>query len=372
MRLFPSQSSRVRLVGLVGLCLLVVVPARATQPPEMDLGELRDWAEARAAEARIDQVSLRFAPLVQRLRAQGRVQEALELLQTWLRLSDDANAVAARGAVEILLELERFEELLERISRHRAHAGDRALALEAALAAWELGRFDRAEREFQAALALGGVGQEAALARYQWARFLAWSGRSAESWTMYASLLEQRYGSSADVVLGAARACAAAVAEGACSAQRALDLAQRSVELLPEHTGARYNLVRALEAAGSKEAARAEGDMVRQLMREDQERTQQRGRSRARAAEAATRLQQEGVTAAYRLLCDSAEPEQCVSTRGWRGEDEWLILARVVWAMDRRALAIGLLERLVATHPERAEWRGLLLGWRREMDAASR
>lgn len=377
MRLFPAQSfraplSRLSLAAVLycGFAIVATAAPIAGQDAEIDLEELRAWAEKRVADGRLDQVELRFGPLTQRLQDQGRVEAAAELLRAWLDLSGGASAVAAKRLAQLLLEGERFDDLVELVSRHRVQAGDSALALEMALARWELGRLQEAEREFQNALAGSTPETTSGLVEYQWARFLSWYGRAAESWTQYESLIGGRLGSSADVVLGAARACTAALAVGACDVNRAVELAERAVELLPEHTGARYNLVRALEAAGAKERARAEVEGVRGLLAADQERTRARGLSQARAVEAEMRLRESGAESAYDLLCAEASLEQCLAD-GWRSAEEWLALARALWGGEQRAAAIILLERLVASHPDRGEWRGLLLGWRQQVDRAS-
>lgn len=371
MRLFPAQSRSLRNVAsTAALIVTFALPATGTaQNLEVDVEDLRSWAEARAADSRLDQVALRFGPVVERLREQERMDDAVALLQTWFRLSDGASAAAAEHLVEILLQRERFDALLEIVKVHRRQVGDEALALEAALASWELGRLGAAESEFLVALA--GDGGEPALATYQWARFLSWSGRSAESWAQFERLLGGRFASSADVVLGAARVCRAAAVDGECDAQRALELTQRAVNLLPDHTGARYSLVRALDAVGEKERSRAEAEAVRALLVMDQERTRARGRSEARAADAEVRLRQAGAESAYELLCGAEDPERCLSRGDWRSAEEWLVLARVLWGADERAAAISLLERLVATHPDRVAWRGLLFGWRRDVSRAS-
>lgn len=352
------------------LAVTLVLPATGTaQNPEIDIDQLRSWAEARGADSRLDQVELRFGPLIERLRDQERMDDARVLLETWFRLSDGASGAAAERLVEVLLQRERFEAVLDAVERHRRHAGQEALALEAALASWELGLLEAAEREFLVALAEAEA--VAGLVTYQWARFLAWSGRSTESWAQFERLLQGPYGASADVVLGAARACRAAVVDGECGTQRALELTQRAVELLPDHTGARYNLVRALDAAGAKERSRAEAEAVRALLAADQERTRARGRSEARAAEAESRLRRQGAGSAYELLCGSEVPQSCLSRDEWRSADEWFVLARVLWGRTERTLAVTLLERLVASEPGRPAWRGLLFGWRREVGRAA-
>ena len=346
------------------------VSAGSAQNLDFDIEELRAWAEARAAEDRSDQIALRFGPLTERLRAQGRPGEAEELLRIWFRSSGGASPRAAQDLAQLLLESEQFEELVSIVQQHRAHSDSSALALEMALANWELGRLDEAEREFEVALETRGAVRTGGLASYQWARFLSWSGRLAESWAQYALLLEGPLGRSADIVLGAARSCTAALTVDACDPQRARELGERAVDLLPEHSGARYNLVRALEAVGARDEARTVAAEVRSLLAADQERTRALGLSKARAAEARTRLTAEGPDAAYGLLCDSADLKRCLSS-GWRDEEEWLVLARVLWLRDDRDDAVSLLERLVATHPEHVEWRALLQGWRREVGRVS-
>ena len=370
MRLFPAQPSRrfeqTLCAGLLLLSLGASRPVLA-QGMEIDVDELQAWAAEKAAESRTEQVEVRFGPLTERLRSQGQLVEAIQLLETWHRLADGASPTAARRLAEIHLEHERFQRVVDVIDEHRAQAGSPVMALELALSMWELGCLEEAEREFRVAMASPESDGAALLSKYQWARFLAWSGRSAESWTQYGALLTGRLGSSADVVLGAARACNAALAQGACDAERALSLAQRTVDLLPNDTGAHYNLVRAFEAAGEKDKARAASSVVRELLAADQDRTRNRGLSQAKATEAENRLRETGAQSAYDLLCGSGGDQECLSS-GWRSGEEWLALARVLWAMDQRADALMLLERLVATHSERGEWRRLLFSWRRVVD----
>ncbi len=397
-----SRPARVLLVllfsGLLSVGLALVLPAAvgkvpSNQGPRTEVEELDQWARAMVSQGRRDQLSVRFGPLFDRWWGSGRQEEAVVILELWAGLDGDDLAVQSRiGWAQ--LELQRFEfakRAFQRVvdSEAATASGLREGWLGIALTNWELGLLDPAEQAFSLAL----EGPEEAngpteLIRYQWGRFLLWSGRPARAFEVLRGLPAPGTGRP-DILLMTAKACISALDEGAldqgaldlgaldegdCDLSTAIELFATSVALLPGHPEARYGLIRALQRAGRTEEASAQAAIYRDLLAQDQAATRQAGLSEARAKKAERMLSQGDAESALAVLKSSGTEqsveELVVEAKALRALGLGGLVPRAAGQQDSQSRSdeqckksVELLSRAAAAEPERRDVQALLSKW---------
>jgi Flp pilus assembly protein TadD len=214
---------------------------------------------------------------------------------------------------------------------------------------WENGNLEAAEKVCLQAIEVHGSQVPVA---HLLGRLYLWQGRYEEA-SEWLGRAASQSSQSVDLWLDLAGAL-----EGAGRLEEALRALERAVSLAPEHYQVRYGLARLLARSGDREAANDQLALYRELLEEDQRRTLEEGRLRARIERAYELLQQGDEEGAIRQLESLPLTVEVLVAR-----------AEVAQRVGDRQAALTALEQAVALDPSRGDLRSRLAAARLAEDS---